>query len=215
MIPTTRVTATPWVKKNFLTAGRPAAKISLASARALSRQMSIGHFRRRISASALAIHEQKQWGCTRPRAPAGSIEFSLTMPARSRPSPTQAIDVTRCQIDLQRRQQTLRFVVDGRCPGLDRSKCPLPTFAVNRQPTFARSSRRSERDASGRPLSRSCCSARGPDAGTDGVIGVKTKLTLPRAQRIQQLLHNDKRLPQPQRSAKWRSGISGCARSRR
>src|SRR5271157_3387837 len=33
MTPTTRVTATPWVRKNFLTAGRPAAKISVASAR--------------------------------------------------------------------------------------------------------------------------------------------------------------------------------------
>ena len=35
---------------------------------ALSRQISIGHFRRRIRPSASAIHEQKQWGHTPPES---------------------------------------------------------------------------------------------------------------------------------------------------
>ena len=35
---------------------------------ALSRQMSIGHIQRRISPSAVAIHEQKQWGSAPPRS---------------------------------------------------------------------------------------------------------------------------------------------------
>src|SRR5208282_3996539 len=48
---------------------------------ALSRQISIGDFRRRISPSALKIHEQKQWAPPRPGAPDRSIEFSLTMPS--------------------------------------------------------------------------------------------------------------------------------------
>jgi len=41
---------------------------SRARSTALSRQISIGHFRRRISPNALAIREQKQWGSTSPRS---------------------------------------------------------------------------------------------------------------------------------------------------
>ncbi len=42
-------------------AKRPYKRVKLFGAGALSRQMSIGHFRRRISPSVSAIHEQKQW----------------------------------------------------------------------------------------------------------------------------------------------------------
>jgi hypothetical protein len=47
----------------------------------MSRQISTGDFRRRISPSALTIHEQKQWALPLPGALDRSIEFSLTMPS--------------------------------------------------------------------------------------------------------------------------------------
>jgi hypothetical protein len=56
--------------------------ISFHPCRALSRQMSIGHFRRRIPMSVSTIPEQNSGAQSRVGAPAGSIEFSLTMPSK-------------------------------------------------------------------------------------------------------------------------------------
>jgi hypothetical protein len=60
---------------------KPNKACSIADYAALSRQISIGDFWRRILPSALTIHEQKQRVLPRPGAPDRSIEFSLTMPA--------------------------------------------------------------------------------------------------------------------------------------